>query len=91
MRTCKAIFHVNIVEQSRREDARSVEVDPVEVIRDWLDPCERDDREQSWISWRALWLTTFLFCAHDISSSSTELWKSYHEVTNVHVINKPQT
>jgi len=72
MRTCRATFHVNIAEQSRREDARSVEVDPVEVIRDWLNPCERDDRErQSWISWRALWLTTFLFRAHDISSSET--------------------
>jgi len=93
MRTCKATFHVNIVEQSRREDARSVEVDPVEVIRDWLDPCERDDREQSWISWRALWLVQPRSCSvlTIFLLQALNLWKSYHEVTNIHVINKPRT
>lgn len=73
--TCKATFHVNVVKQSRCEDARSVEVDPVEVIRDSklrLDPCKRDDRERrSWISWRVLWLA--IRRVHDISSSSNEL------------------
>lgn len=76
MCTCKATFHVNIIEQSRCEDARSVEVDPIEVIRDSklrLDSCERDDRErQSWISWRG----SLARCAHDTSSPSTKLMEA---------------